>query len=158
SSGEELTSDEELSSKKELSDDIASSKVPSKHLLKWYDDSTKEIIPDLKFSKSTTSNDKASKSTVSKSKALSSKPKASALKDSKSKALTSSASMPKASTSKTLKVSTSKPFTSSGYRKIAMPGCVLFLRAPDTPIEQFRFLRATNVADVGSCSRKRSPK
>nr|GEV12588.1 hypothetical protein [Tanacetum cinerariifolium] len=125
SSDEELTSNEELSSEEERSDDIASSKGPSEHLLKCFK--------------------------ASKSKALT-------LSASKSKALTSSALKSKASTSKTLKVSTPKPLTFSGYRKIAMRGCVLFFKALDAPIEQSPFPRATKVTDVGSCSKKRRPK
>ncbi|GKC40601.1 hypothetical protein Tco_1052985 [Tanacetum coccineum] len=64
-------------------------------------------------------------------------------KASKSKVSTLSASKSKASTSKTSKASNSKPLTSSGYRKIAMTGCVLFLKALVAPIEQFPFPRTT---------------
>nr|GEV45634.1 hypothetical protein [Tanacetum cinerariifolium]GEY62597.1 hypothetical protein [Tanacetum cinerariifolium] len=91
----------------------------------------------------------------SMSKALASKSKASA---SKLKVSTSAASKSKASTLKTLKVSTSKPLTSSGYSKIAMTRCVFFLRAQDAPIEQLPFPRDTKAAYMRSCSRKRRPK
>ncbi|GJV08342.1 retrovirus-related pol polyprotein from transposon TNT 1-94 [Tanacetum coccineum] len=78
-SEEELTSDEELSSKEEVHV-IASSKGPSKSLLKWYDDSSDKEIPEYYFSMST----------ESASKAL--KLKASTLSASKSKASTSKTS------------------------------------------------------------------
>nr|GEX46188.1 hypothetical protein [Tanacetum cinerariifolium] len=60
------------------SDDIASSKGPSKELLKWYDDLTDEKIHEFDFSKSTASKAKASKLITSKptaSKSITSKSK-----------------------------------------------------------------------------------
>nr|GEY51397.1 hypothetical protein [Tanacetum cinerariifolium] len=141
SSDEELTSDEvlcddEVSSEEEASV-IASSKRSSESLLKWYDDSSDEENPEYYFDvpkalKSKVSTSSVSNASISKT----------------SKVSTSSASKSKAFTSN---VSSSNPLTSSGYKKIAKTGCVLFLRAHVAPIEQFPFPRAT---DAG---RKRRP-